>query len=340
MTTGGSAPTPRSVSVIMPTFRPGYGLRDPVGAALDDPAVAEVLIVLDRRAPMASDAVERLLPRDHRVRVSRAPTPGPSVARAHGVELARGDVVLFLDDDVVPAHRAVTGHLRRHAEAAGRVVVGYMPVAPMRLVESATARIYARDYEAVCREYDTGGNAVLRNLWGGYISMRRTDAQRVGIATERFRFTQHEDRELGLRCLDAGLQGVFDRSLTAEHRYEREPERFLRLAREQVEATHAIHELHPDTAGPWDATQYRAGVPKRARWLVDVARARGVARGEVSVLRALAGASHALGARRVEGRALVLARVVVQDAAARAVEGQRATRAAMPATIMTKPSAT
>jgi GT2 family glycosyltransferase len=340
VTTGGSAPTPRSVSVIVPTFRPGDGLRDPVAAVLDDPAVAEVVIVLDRRAPMASDAVERLLPRNHRVRVSRAPATGPSVARAHGVQLARGDVVLFLDDDVVPAHRAVTGHLRRHAEAAGRVVVGYMPVAPMRLVESATARIYARDYEAVCREYDTGGNAVLRNLWGGNISMRRTDAQRVGIATERFRFTQHEDRELGLRCLDAGLQGVFDRSLTAEHRYEREPERFLRLAREQVEATHAIHELHPDTAGPWDATQYRSGVPKRARWLVDVARARGVARGEVSVLRALAGASHALGARRVEGRALVLARVVVQDAAARAVEGQRATRAAMPATIITKPRAT
>ncbi|HEY7134926.1 MAG TPA: glycosyltransferase [Acidimicrobiia bacterium] len=340
MTTGGSAPTPHSVSVIVPTFRPGDGLRAPVDAALDDPSVVEVVVVLDRRAPMAADAVERLLARDERVRVTRAPAPGPSVARAHGVELARGDVVLFLDDDVVPAHHAVTGHLRRHAEAVGRVVVGYMPVAVVRLIESATARIYARDYEVACREYDAGGNAVLRNLWGGNVSMRRTDAQRVGIATERFPFTQHEDRELGLRCLDAGLQGVFDRSLTAEHRYEREPERFLRLAREQVEATRAIHELHPKTAGPWDAAQYRAGVPKRARWLVGAARTPAVARGEVSVLRALAGASHALGARRVEGRALVLARVVVQDAAARAVEGQWATSAAMPATIITKPRAT
>jgi GT2 family glycosyltransferase len=339
VTPGAAETVPRSVSVIVPTFRPGNGLVVTVGAALEDPAVAEVVVVLDHRATTTVDGLEALLPRDERLRIGRAPSPGPSVARSHGVALARGDVTLFLDDDVVPARGLATGHLRRHVEAPGRVVVGYMPVAGKRLGESATARIYERDYDAACHDYDRGGDTVLRNLWGGNVSMRRTDALRVGIATDRFRYTQHEDRELGLRCLAAGLHGVFDRTLVAEHHYVRAADTFLALAREQVAAAHAIHELHPDAVGPWDASRYRAGLPKQVRWFVDVARTPVVARGELAALRALAGASHALGARRVEGRALVLARVVVQDAAARE-QGQRATSDAMPATIITKPRAT
>jgi hypothetical protein len=55
----------------------------------------------------------------------------------------------------------------------------------------------------------------------------------------------HQDRELGLRCLDAGLRGTFDRRLHAVHEHRRDPAGFLRDAFGRGVCDVALHHLHP-----------------------------------------------------------------------------------------------
>jgi hypothetical protein len=340
LTAGRGRPVPdAALSVVVPTHRPGPRLDATLAAVLADPTVDEVIAVLDPRVGPGPGPLDRLAALDRRVRPARALLPGPNAARARGAALARGRVVWFLDDDVVPAPGVAAGHLAHHCRP-GRVVVGYMPVAETLVQRFATAAIYARDYEGACRGYAHDPRTILTDLWGGNVSMRRSDCLRVGIATSAFGHSQHEDREFGLRCLDAGLTGVFDRSLVAEHRYVRPAGAFLRLARDQVGASRALHALHADAVGPWDPGCFRANVPRKARWALTAARAPGAASAEVAALRGVAAVSGVLGARRAAKHALTLARAVTQDAAARAAEAQPTTSDAIPATIMTKPRTT
>jgi GT2 family glycosyltransferase len=359
--TGGEAEVGAySVSVVIPTRGQDARLRRGVEAVIGDRVVTEVIVVLD-----GEPAVERVpsllgeLSAHARVRLVPGDGRGASEARAVGAANATGDVVLFLDDDVVPGPDLAGGHLAHHGRRAGLVVVGSMPVAPDLLARSATARAYACDYERVCLSYELSNDTVLLDLWSGNLSVRRSDCMRVGLANHAFPYGQHEDREFGLRCRAAGLTGRFDRALIATHHYTRSTRQFLRLARDQVVATRALHALHDDVLGPWAVEQYRTGVPRGLRWLLRThTPATGAAddAGDVTALRFLRRAAHGAHARRLEDRSLTLSRAVVQYAMAQQLvsEGagargprdggvatdQPAASAAIPATIITKPSAT
>lgn len=214
----------------------------------DSPSkLVEVVVVADRARPDVERAVGEGNPDgDRRVHIVDGPGRGPAWARQVGLEAATADVVLFLDDDVVPRPGLLAGHCRVHAGAPGRVVVGYMPVAPECRVRSVTATIYDNDYEAECIEFAADPERILRGLWGGNISLRRVDARRVPQADESHQFRWREDEELGLRCIRAGLVGVFDRSLAADHWFDRPVSGFLTDAADQARAGRSIADHYPD----------------------------------------------------------------------------------------------
>jgi glycosyltransferase involved in cell wall biosynthesis len=247
------APT---VSVVIPLRRGAEVAPETTARLAADAAVAEVL-------PVADDGA------------------GPNDARQRGCEQASGEVVLLLDADVIPGPGLAAGHAAHHAARTGVVVVGAMPVpAPAE----ATARLYADAYGKWLRDVAADPAVVLRRLWGGNVSLRREDALRVGLDEPAMHGRRHEDRELGLRLAAAGLQGVFDPSLAAEHRYHRDLASFCADCRAEGAGRMALHRLHPEL-GP-------AEVPRGLR---AVARP-GVAMALIAVVR--------LGGPLAAGRAL------------------------------------
>jgi len=217
----------KRVSVVIPTSRGGKQLPLTLERLRPDPALLEILIVDDRPADAAG---ELLLAAPEAVRVIRtAGAVGPNVARELGVENAGGDIVLLLDDDVVPEPGLASGHAREHAQP-GRVVVGYMPVPPPAdgERESLPRFLYRHEYEKCVGRYEQNPSTILTNLWGGNVSLRRSDALRVGLTSPTFHGRRHEDQDFGLRCARAGLVGAFSRELAASHHYERSLRAFLR----------------------------------------------------------------------------------------------------------------
>ena len=81
---------------------------------------------------------------------------GDMGAREEGARAATGEIVLFIDDDVLANPGLVTGlYARRHAERTADVVVGYMPVTPSqrRNSDDFALRLYASEYEGRCQIY-------------------------------------------------------------------------------------------------------------------------------------------------------------------------------------------
>ncbi len=86
-------------------------------------ASVEVVVVVDGSA---DDTAGRLreMETPFQLRVVEKQHAGAAAARETGWRMSRTDLVLFLDDDVVAGRGLLNAHLRAHAEARDRVVLG------------------------------------------------------------------------------------------------------------------------------------------------------------------------------------------------------------------------
>lgn len=326
---GASNPT---VSVVIPTHNRRERLPELLDAVAAEPA-AEIIVVVNAGRDGSLELLKERSRHDARLTPEFVEQPGQTLALQRGVEVATGEVVLMLDDDVLPEPGLVEGHTRRHAAARDIVVVGYMPVAhPARRGRGEFPRdLYSRAYELACDEYERDPSTILHGLWGGNVSMRRADCMRIGLrpgAGMPDGYGYHEDRDLGLRCEAAGLRGVFDRRLRARHLYEKTPEAFLRASRSSGVTRAAVHAAHTVAIGPLPADFFERSVPLPGRLLVRWAGRRRAYRPIQALLRAVTAVAGALRLFRVESHAgFVMGTIEQQRGATQPANGAEGRRA-------------
>ena len=264
-----------SVSVVIPTFNRRDSLGRAIDSVLPDPATEEIVVVVDGSTDGSIELVEHLSSSQPRVKPVFVEHRGLNAALQAGVERATGEIVLILDDDLEASPGLVSGHARHHLASSNLVVLGYSPVAPDAAGgDGLTAGLYGEAYERSCRSFERRPGDILLHLYGGHMSIRRSEALRIPVYSERFHERYHPDREFGIRCMKAGLVGRFDRSLVARHHYVRSLSQFRHDSRSQGSATAVIHAMHPDVLGLVDPNISLTGAPPLARPVIRLSRLR------------------------------------------------------------------
>jgi glycosyltransferase involved in cell wall biosynthesis len=253
----------------VPTYRYVSRLAVTVRAILADPGTTEVFVVVDGCRDGSLELLEALAEKDIRLVPIFVEHLGKSGAQAVALDRATSDVVLLLDQDVVAGPGLVSGHARHHLSGEHLVILGYMPTVSRETETSVTVltHLYASEYEAHCRAYEAQPELVLKRMWGGNVSMRRDDCRRVGLA---FRYFGHEDQNFGICCLKAGLVGVFDRTLYAEHHHSRDASEFLWYSKMNGASRWEIHSQHSDVLGPYEPFPGLEGLPAFVRVTVKL----------------------------------------------------------------------
>lgn len=230
----------RSVTVVIPHYRAHDELALVLTALANQSYPARLLqvIVVDDGSPTAPTVPEHVQAcLDARVIVQERRNFGAPRARNRGVAEADGEIIIFLDADMVPVKGHVAAHARWHHVAADATVIGFRRHVPKfeGSVEELGTAVRADGLETL---FETGPVQVpsyieghmrrtgdlrsrhsdlFRVVAGGNLSVRRSTFLRVGGFDESFDRWGGEDTELGYRLFTDGGPLVPDRNALCWH---------------------------------------------------------------------------------------------------------------------------
>jgi serine acetyltransferase/GT2 family glycosyltransferase len=280
------------LSVVIPTYeRPGRvaALLDLLAAQTLAPSTFEVIVVDDGSREDPRPQIERVERPFHLVAV-RQENAGAAAARRRGAQLARGEILLFLDDDMIPAPALLEEHLKVHDTTPRAVVMGCMRSSKKLAELSLFERFHAKKLEQFWAELrQTGRPPLGSELASGNLSLRRDDYLAVGGFDPSL--PRAEDMELGIRLEKAGAVIRYCDAACAIHDSDRtNVEGWLRGAFTYGKSEHHISRKHPDLhqASPYRYLDVLGWLPRPAYALSMIAPSAGqvVARG---VMRLAAG---------------------------------------------------
>lgn len=148
------------------------------------------------------------------------PNQGVAATRNHGLREATGELVLFIDDDVVPTPTLIAEHVAWHEQHGPDVIV----MGPMLTPADFAMKPWVQWEQAMLmKQYDDMAagrwQPTARQFYTGNTSLRRAHLETVGGFDPAFR--RAEDVELAYRLADRGLRFLFNPNAIGYHFAER-----------------------------------------------------------------------------------------------------------------------
>jgi glycosyltransferase involved in cell wall biosynthesis len=223
------------ISVVIPTFNRVDRLMRVLGAierlesATGDQEFSfEVVVVSDGSTDGTAETV-RSTATPFPVRLDEQSNSGPAAARNRGIELARGGLVVFLDDDVIPEPGLLAAHVARHLERDGvdapvdlarsdLVVIGPM-LTPDDIELAPWVAWEQHQLEKQYRAFESDPSAHARQFYTGNASVSIERLRAVGGFDTTYR--RAEDVELAHRLATNGASFVFAADARGVHHADR-----------------------------------------------------------------------------------------------------------------------
>ena len=198
-------------SVIVPTYQREQVLCDTIAYLLDLSYPHYELLVVDQTPLHEPQTEQFLLQVAPRIRYIQIDQVGMCHARNVGIEAAKGDIILFCDDDIIPTPDLLTNHARHYRDPAVGGVTGpsgYQPDGPLSIVRGGEISRHPLPTTVVETESAQGGN----------MSFRKQILVRIGGFDEGFiSHARREETDASLRVRALGYRILFDPQASIEH---------------------------------------------------------------------------------------------------------------------------
>ena len=201
------------VSVVIPTYNRAEILRQTLDAYArqsGDHRILEILVVDDGSTDHTESVVKECAVLGVPLRYLRQNNSGQAAARNYAVREAKGELILFGDDDIVPSPQMTAEHVRWHrlhpAESNGLLgFVDWLPsVHPTPFMK--WSGLYGPQFNY---GYFTPGQRLgFEYAYSCNTSVHASFLRKHGVFSEAFRTYGYEDVELFYRLSTAGLQPI------------------------------------------------------------------------------------------------------------------------------------
>jgi glycosyltransferase involved in cell wall biosynthesis len=208
-----SSPT---LSVVLPTYN-RKEILSRVLEALESQTrrdlILEILVVDDG----SSDGTNELVSRQAAeaavaIRMLRQQNQGLAAARNHGIREAKGEIILFIDDDEIPAPNLVEEHMAWHQQHPDLNfgMVGYIPWSPEVRPTPLMWYIISEGPQYGFGHMTAGGRVGFVGCYFANTSVKTQFLRENGMFDESFRTWGCEDWDLGYRLIKKGLVMIYN----------------------------------------------------------------------------------------------------------------------------------
>jgi glycosyltransferase involved in cell wall biosynthesis len=200
------------ISVAIPTLFRERVLLATIHCILDlRPAPAEILVV--DQTPRHNEETARGLGALHSAsKIRWLRLPKPSITRAMNTALveSRGEVVVFVDDDIIPHPKLIAAHAAAQARPGCNIVAGQ--------VLQPYERPLATPDQNGAFQFCSSESRTITELMGGNFSVKRDLAIRLGGFDENFvRVAYRFEKEFAERAIAAGEAIYFEPAASIRH---------------------------------------------------------------------------------------------------------------------------
>jgi len=228
---GSTLAQPMRVSFVVPTYRRPDALRSTLATLLTldfPPEDYEIVVVDDGSGDQTSDVVAQLVQPAPRLTYVVQENSGVATARNRGAAEATGDLLIFLDDDMLVQPGHIHAHLAARETHGECLVNGHWEFssetrAALDQTPFGRYRVGLEDWVKTAVEK--------RPLDDGRMLASDVTAANLGISAERFAalggfdeafpFAGCEDQDFSYRAAEAGYKFIYDPAIQLEHNDER-----------------------------------------------------------------------------------------------------------------------
>ena len=199
------------VSAVIPTYRREQILIDTVNHLLRLQVPPVEIVVVDQTPKHEPDTDSKLRRLDDQGKIRWIRLAHPSITHAMnvGLEQARGEVVLFLDDDIIPDRNLISAHLSAHEEGSSIVAGQVLQPGEEPFVDLGGGGGFL---------FRSDRSQYISELMGGNFSIKRELALNLGGFDENFVHVAYRfEAEFASRALAAGEKILFDPAASIRH---------------------------------------------------------------------------------------------------------------------------
>ncbi len=205
------------ISVIIPTYNGSQKIVRCLNALAKQTRLPnEVIVVIDGSTDDTQEILNALKI-DLNIQVIVQDNLGRSASRNSGVGKAKGNLLIYFDDDIRPSSESIERHVNVHAKNQSIVISGQI-LEDTSLSDKDIFRFKAYLSQKWTSKYHEGINQLShKNLFltAANLSVRKEDFEKLGGFDSRLK--DAEDFDLAMRALNAGMNVLFDKSNIAWH---------------------------------------------------------------------------------------------------------------------------
>jgi glycosyltransferase involved in cell wall biosynthesis len=203
------------ISVVIPT----YNRKDELPLLLDalDKEVFprdkfEVIVVDDGSTDGTKEFLKSYSPLYNITTIFHRENLGSAVSRNDGIKAAKKEIILLLDDDLIPEQGILRHHADNHRNGACAVIGN------ITYRETFTTRWISRYLSTRgVKKIPKGERIPFKCFWSSNASVKKKHLLQVGLFDEEFKVAGGEDTELAYRLEKAGISFVYEEKAICYH---------------------------------------------------------------------------------------------------------------------------
>lgn len=244
------------VSFVVPTFRRPDALRSTLNALLRldyPPGEYEVVVVDDGSGDDTASLVRSLAEADSRIRYHGQANSGVATARNNGARAATGELLIFLDDDMLVAPDHIAAHLAVRERHGDCLVNGHWVFSDTtrQALEQTPFGRYRMQLEDEIRDRFARvavgeGRYEITSITAANLGISARTFAALGGFDQRFPYAGYEDQEFAYRARQAGHRFIYDPAIRLGHNDQRVTlEQFARRYQRGAVTAVYLAAMHP-----------------------------------------------------------------------------------------------